>query len=95
MKLKVLVVVVVESGKGVICKRQYAQVWTTRVHLKLTHLKEKVQSDQNIKKSSNQIVKVHPLEESRVKVLQIFVHRLTLDLLENVEIRFFCDFSDF
>ena len=90
MKLKVLVVVVVESGKGVICKRQYAQVRTTRIHLKLTHLKEKVQSDQKIiKKSSNQIVKVHPLEESRVKVLQIFVHRLTLDLLENVEIKIF------
>ena len=50
MKLKVLVVVVVESGKGVIRKRQYAQVRTTRIHLKLTHLKEKVQSDQKIKK---------------------------------------------
>ena len=34
-------------------------------------------------------MKVHPLEESRVKVLQIFVHRLTLDLLENVEIKIF------
>ena len=91
MKLKVLVVVVVESGKGVIRKRQYAQVRTTRIHLKLTHLKEKkrFKIDQNIKKSSNQIVKVHPLEESRVKVLQIFVHRLTLDLLENVEIKIF------
>merc|ERR1712226_493237 len=68
IELKVLVVVVIESGKGVIRKRQYAQVRTTRIHLKLTH----------------QIVKVHPLEESRVKVLQIFVHRLTLDLLQQL-----------
>ena len=55
MKLKVLVVVVVESGKGVICKRQYAQVRTTRIHLKLTHLKENVQSDQNIKKAQTRL----------------------------------------
>ena len=39
MKLKVLVVVVVESGKGVVRERQYAQVRTTRIHLKLAHLK--------------------------------------------------------
>ena len=85
----VLAVVVVEPSEGVVGQGQDAEMGTTRLHLELAHLSKKelqtylLNSSICTMKDPDQVVKVHPLQEGWVQVLQVLVHSLTLDLLQH------------
>ena len=85
----VLAVVVVEPSEGVVGQGQDAKMGTTCLHLELTHLSKKelqtylLNSSICTMKDPDQVVKVHPLQEGGVQVLQVLVHSLPLDLLHH------------
>ena len=85
----VLAVVVVEPSEGVVGQGQDAEMGTTRLHLELAHLSKKelqtylLNSSICTMKDPDQVVKVHPLQEGWVQVLQVLVHGLPLDLLHD------------
>ena len=85
----VLAVVVVEPSEGVVGQGQDAEMGTTRLHLELAHLSKKelqtylLNSSIYKRKDPDQVVKVHPLQEGWVQVLQVLVHCLPLDLLHH------------
>ena len=85
----VLAVVVVEPSEGVVGQGQDAKMGTTCLHLELTHLSKKelqtylLNSSICTMKDPDQVVKVHPLQEGWVQVLQVLVHSLPLDLLHD------------
>ena len=85
----VLAVVVVEPSEGVVGQGQDAEMGTTCLHLELAHLSKKelqtylLNSSICTMKDPDQVVKVHPLQEGGVQVLQVLVHSLPLDLLHD------------
>ena len=85
----VLAVVVVEPSEGVVGEGQDAEMGTTCLHLELAHLSKKelqtylLNSSICTMKDPDQVVKVHPLQEGGVQVLQVLVHCLPLDLLHH------------
>ena len=85
----VLAVVVVEPSEGVVGQGQDAEMGTTCLHLELAHLSKKelqtylLNSSICTMKDPDQVVKVHPLQEGGVQVLQVLVHCLPLDLLHD------------
>ena len=85
----VLAVVVVEPSEGVVGQGQDAKMGTTCLHLELAHLSKKelqtylLNSSICTMKDPDQVVKVHPLQEGWVQVLQVLVHCLPLDLLHD------------
>ena len=85
----VLAVVVVEPSEGVVGQGQDAEMGTTCLHLELAHLSKKelqtylFNSFICTMKDPDQVVKVHPLQEGWVQVLQVLVHCLPLDLLHD------------
>ena len=86
----VLAVVVVEPSEGVVGQGQDAKMGTTCLHLELAHLSKKelqtylLNSSICTMKDPDQVVKVHPLQEGGVQVLQVVVHGVLLHLLEKL-----------
>ena len=100
-RLEFLAVVVVESSKGVVRQGQYTQVRPPGIHFKFTYLNKsniyimwnfkliKIVRISKKKRWTDQVVKVHPLKEGWVKILQVLIHCLTLDLLRKQTISCF------